>query len=173
MLASANVPPAEVAHLAESTAHLAESLHAQHDRGLLAGARDHLPILRIQHPDVDADRGVLLERGFRGGREIRRVAALDRDAPRHLDRRIEEEGRFLTLEGPGGDPDADRRDEQDEPQGEDLLDPREPVLERMGAQVVTSKTNPSPRMVRIAHPSPSPPSLRRSRLRMTSRLSDS
>jgi len=39
-LASATVPPAEVAHLAESTAHLAESLHQQRDRGLLGSARD-------------------------------------------------------------------------------------------------------------------------------------
>src|SRR5205814_6195593 len=32
-LRSAQVPPAEVAHLAEATAHLAESLHHPHDRG--------------------------------------------------------------------------------------------------------------------------------------------
>src|SRR5439155_1120513 len=75
-------------------------------------------------------------------------------------------------EGRPGD-DAAGPAQKDKPQGEDLLDPRQPVLERMGAQVVTSKTNPSTRMARIAHPSPSPPSLRRSRLRMTSRLSDS
>jgi len=41
LLESAAVPPAEVAHLAESTAHLAESLH-RHDRGLLGRARDRL-----------------------------------------------------------------------------------------------------------------------------------
>jgi hypothetical protein len=37
-----SVPPAEVAHLAESTAHLAESLHQRHDRGLVERARDRL-----------------------------------------------------------------------------------------------------------------------------------
>jgi hypothetical protein len=36
------VPPAEVAHLAESTAHLAESLHHQHDTGVLGKARERL-----------------------------------------------------------------------------------------------------------------------------------
>jgi hypothetical protein len=41
-LAEPNVPPAEVARLAESTAQLAESLHRQHDRGLLERARDGL-----------------------------------------------------------------------------------------------------------------------------------
>lgn len=49
-LASANVPPAEVARLAESTAHLAESLHHQRDRGLLASARD-----RFERALVDAE----------------------------------------------------------------------------------------------------------------------
>jgi len=34
-LAAANLPSADVAHLAESTAHLAESLHDQQDMGLL------------------------------------------------------------------------------------------------------------------------------------------
>jgi len=41
-LAEPNVPPAEVARLAESTAQLAESLHRRHDRGLLERARDSL-----------------------------------------------------------------------------------------------------------------------------------
>src|SRR5262245_52500872 len=41
-LQSGNVPPAEVAHLADSTAHLAESLHHQHDTGLLGKARERL-----------------------------------------------------------------------------------------------------------------------------------
>jgi hypothetical protein len=36
------VPPAEVAHLADSTAHLAESLHHQQERGILGAARDRL-----------------------------------------------------------------------------------------------------------------------------------
>jgi hypothetical protein len=36
------VPPAEVTQLAESTAHLAESLHQPPDHGLLAAARDRL-----------------------------------------------------------------------------------------------------------------------------------
>lgn len=39
-LASSNVPPAEVARLADSTAHLAESLHQRHDEGLVSKARD-------------------------------------------------------------------------------------------------------------------------------------
>ena len=41
-LGSGEVPPAEVAHLAESTAHLAEALHEREDAGLLGGARDRL-----------------------------------------------------------------------------------------------------------------------------------
>jgi hypothetical protein len=41
-LAAPNVPPAEVARLAESTAHLAESLHREHDKGLVEKARDRL-----------------------------------------------------------------------------------------------------------------------------------
>ena len=41
-LASANVPPDEVARLAESTVHLAESLQHPHDHGLLGNARDRL-----------------------------------------------------------------------------------------------------------------------------------
>jgi hypothetical protein len=41
-LASASVPAAEVARLAESTAHLADSLRHQRDRGLLASARERV-----------------------------------------------------------------------------------------------------------------------------------
>jgi hypothetical protein len=41
-LAAGNVPPAEVARLAESTVHLAESLQHPHDKGLLGNARDRL-----------------------------------------------------------------------------------------------------------------------------------
>jgi hypothetical protein len=41
-LATAHVAPAEVTHLAESTAQLAESLHHQHESGLLGTARDRL-----------------------------------------------------------------------------------------------------------------------------------
>ncbi len=41
-LGGATVPPAEVAHLADSTAHLADALHHQHDRGVLESARDRL-----------------------------------------------------------------------------------------------------------------------------------
>jgi hypothetical protein len=41
-LEKAPVPPTEVAHLAESTAHLAEALHHQNDRGMLGAARDRL-----------------------------------------------------------------------------------------------------------------------------------
>jgi Domain of unknown function (DUF4404) len=41
-LQGTDVPPEEVARLAESTAHVADSLHQQHDEGLLARARDRL-----------------------------------------------------------------------------------------------------------------------------------
>jgi Domain of unknown function (DUF4404) len=41
-LKAENVPPTEVARLAESTALLAESLHQQHSRGILGTARDRL-----------------------------------------------------------------------------------------------------------------------------------
>ncbi len=41
-LAGAQLPAEEVAHLADSTAHLAEALHHEHDRGLLGKARDRL-----------------------------------------------------------------------------------------------------------------------------------
>jgi Domain of unknown function (DUF4404) len=45
-----NGPPAAVAHLAESAAHLAETLHHQHDSGLVATARKRLgeAILRAE-----------------------------------------------------------------------------------------------------------------------------
>ncbi len=39
-LTPGSVPPAEVARLAESTAHLAESLHQHENKGLLGSARD-------------------------------------------------------------------------------------------------------------------------------------
>lgn len=41
-LAAGNVPPAEVARLADSTVHLAESLHHPHEQGLIGSARDGL-----------------------------------------------------------------------------------------------------------------------------------
>src|SRR5437762_2841508 len=41
-LRSAAVSPADAAHLAETTAQLAESLHHRHDRGALEAARDRL-----------------------------------------------------------------------------------------------------------------------------------
>src|SRR2546423_1545238 len=41
-LDAAHMPPTEVTHLAESTAHLAESLHHRRERGLLGAARDRL-----------------------------------------------------------------------------------------------------------------------------------
>jgi hypothetical protein len=41
-LSTQEVPAQEVTHLAESTAHLAESLHHQHDTGLLGKARQSL-----------------------------------------------------------------------------------------------------------------------------------
>lgn len=42
VLESATVPPAEVAHLAESTAQLARAVHVQEPPGLLAAARQRL-----------------------------------------------------------------------------------------------------------------------------------
>jgi hypothetical protein len=41
-LSAGTMPPAEVARLAESTAHLAEALHHQRDVGVLGKARDRL-----------------------------------------------------------------------------------------------------------------------------------
>jgi hypothetical protein len=41
-LATAQLPAAEVAELAVSTAHIAEALHHEHDRSLLGKARDRL-----------------------------------------------------------------------------------------------------------------------------------
>jgi hypothetical protein len=41
-LAAGTMPPAEVAHLADSTAHLAEALHHQHDTSMMGRARDRL-----------------------------------------------------------------------------------------------------------------------------------
>jgi hypothetical protein len=41
-LGSTNLPPAEVVHLAESTAHLADALRSGKNRGILAKARDRL-----------------------------------------------------------------------------------------------------------------------------------
>jgi hypothetical protein len=41
-LAGGTMPPAEVARLAESTAHLAEALHHQRDAGVLSKARNRL-----------------------------------------------------------------------------------------------------------------------------------
>ena len=41
-LDSAAVAPSEKAHLAETTAHLLQSLHQQRDRGLLTAARERL-----------------------------------------------------------------------------------------------------------------------------------
>lgn len=42
VLATARVPPAEVAHLAESTAHLVHAVHRREASGLLAAARDRV-----------------------------------------------------------------------------------------------------------------------------------
>jgi hypothetical protein len=47
-LASPNVPQAEVARLAEVTAHLTEALHQGHDRGLLEQARNRMKDLLLQ-----------------------------------------------------------------------------------------------------------------------------
>jgi hypothetical protein len=49
-LKTAALPTAEVRHLADSTAQLAESLHRRHDRGLLGRARD-----RLSQAAVDAE----------------------------------------------------------------------------------------------------------------------
>ena len=47
-LEAPDAPPAEVARLAEGTAHLAESLQRGHDRGLLERARERLEELLLQ-----------------------------------------------------------------------------------------------------------------------------
>ena len=47
-LQASNAPPAEVARLAASAAHLAEALHHQRDQGLLGKARDRLGAAVIQ-----------------------------------------------------------------------------------------------------------------------------
>ncbi len=47
-LTASNAPPAELARLAESAAHLAEALHHQHDQGFLGNARDRLNSALIQ-----------------------------------------------------------------------------------------------------------------------------
>jgi hypothetical protein len=44
----AGTPSAEVVHLAEGTAHLAEALHQRHDRGLVAASRDRLERLALK-----------------------------------------------------------------------------------------------------------------------------
>jgi hypothetical protein len=56
---SAQVPPAEMAHLAESTARLAESLHYQHDRGVLGSVRD-----RFEQAAVNAETHAPLATGL-------------------------------------------------------------------------------------------------------------
>src|SRR5262245_44224739 len=47
-LETPEVPPAEVARLAEDAAHLAESLHRVHDHRFLEGARDRLESFALQ-----------------------------------------------------------------------------------------------------------------------------
>jgi hypothetical protein len=47
-LQASNAPPAGVAQLAASAAHLAEALHHQQDQGLLAKARDRLGVAVLQ-----------------------------------------------------------------------------------------------------------------------------
>ena len=47
-LEAPEAPPAELARLAEGTAHLAESLHHGHDRRLVATARERLEALALQ-----------------------------------------------------------------------------------------------------------------------------
>jgi hypothetical protein len=49
-LSGANVPPAEVAHLANSTAKLVEALHPEKKQGLLGAARD-----RLERAVIDAE----------------------------------------------------------------------------------------------------------------------
>jgi len=48
MLKEPNAPPAEVAHLAESAAHLAQTLHDHRDEGLVAKARERLGMAMFQ-----------------------------------------------------------------------------------------------------------------------------
>jgi hypothetical protein len=43
-----NSPPAEVTHLAESAAHLADALHRQHDEGFIARAGERLRLAMLQ-----------------------------------------------------------------------------------------------------------------------------
>jgi hypothetical protein len=59
LLASANVPLAEVARLAEGTAHLAESLHQRRNPGLLGNARG-----RLEQAIVDAETHAPLAAGL-------------------------------------------------------------------------------------------------------------
>jgi hypothetical protein len=47
-LEAPEAPPAELARLADGAAHLAESLHRGHDRGLVATARERLAALARQ-----------------------------------------------------------------------------------------------------------------------------
>jgi hypothetical protein len=60
-LQGANLPLAEVTHLAETTSHLAESLHQQQDRGFLARMRDRLE-QAVSNAEIHAPTAVGLAR---------------------------------------------------------------------------------------------------------------
>jgi hypothetical protein len=62
VLKEPNAPPAEVAHLAESAALLAQALHDRHDEGLLAKARERLGAAMFQ-AEAHAPTAVGLARG--------------------------------------------------------------------------------------------------------------
>ena len=57
-----DAPPAAIAHLAESAAHLAEALHHQRDSGLVATARERLEAA-ILRTEAHAPNAVGLARG--------------------------------------------------------------------------------------------------------------
>jgi hypothetical protein len=57
-----NAPPAEVTHLAESAAHLAQALHDQQDEGVVAKAGDRLRVAMLQ-AEAHAPTAVGLARG--------------------------------------------------------------------------------------------------------------
>jgi hypothetical protein len=59
---SPDAPASEVTHLAESAAHLAQTLHDQHDEGLVAKARDRLGDALFQ-AEAHAPNAVGLARG--------------------------------------------------------------------------------------------------------------
>jgi hypothetical protein len=59
---ASNGPPAEVAHLAETATQLAQTLHHQHDQGLVAKARERLGAAALRAETL-APNAVALARG--------------------------------------------------------------------------------------------------------------